>query len=158
MANYPPGSATNVYANNLFCGYIYPPVINTNGTNTQLANYATRTGSCPGGVGTAASSIDAVFTSPNNQSFLSGDIGTWNVSLVSNLSINSVQFFIDSSSVPVATQEVQDINPNFPKDRTWFYHASIDTSGLTPGSHTLSAEAIDVSGASQTISQSFTTN
>jgi len=40
----------------------------------------------------------------------------------------------------------------------WLYHASIDTSGVAPGSHTLTATATDISGALQTISQSFTVN
>jgi hypothetical protein len=161
VINYPPGSTTNTYTNNLFCGNINSPVINSpaygGGANTQIANY-THTGTCPGGVGTAVSGINTAFTSPDNQTLLSGDIGTWDVSVVSNLSINSVQFFIDSSSTPVVTQEIQDVNKNFANDLKWLYHASIDTSGLTPGSHTVSAKAMDISGASQTVSQSFTTN
>src|SRR5205823_2101603 len=87
VANYPPGTSTNVYTNNLFCGYFNGYVINSNttggGANTQVANIATKTGTCPGGVGTATSSINAVFTSPDNQTFLAGDVGTWNVSVVS---------------------------------------------------------------------------
>jgi hypothetical protein len=158
VANYPPGSASNVYTNNLFCGHIQSPIISNYGTHTATYNYATNTGTCPGGVGTTRSSISLAFTSPNNQALLQGDTGTWNVSVVSNFSINHLQFFIDSSSTPVVTQEIQDVNTNFANDLMWLYHASIDTSGITPGSHTLTATATDVSGALQTISQSFTVN
>jgi hypothetical protein len=162
IANYPPGSTTNVYQNNLFCGYIQSPAISQHGPHTEKANYikisALTPGTCPGGVGTANSGIQLAFTTPNNQTLLRGDVGTWDVSVVSNLSISHVQFFVDSSSTPIVKQEIQDVNTNFANDRTWLYHADINTSGIAPGAHTLTAKTTDVSGASQTITQSFTVN
>jgi hypothetical protein len=155
-----PGIDTNIYQNNIFCGSPYITSIVPENTPRQEAiildryNYKQPNG-CPAGTALATSNIVAAFASSNNQSFLAGGSGTWNMYVISNLSIKYVQFFIDGSSTPVVTQEIQDANVNFANDRKWLYHATVNTSGVAAGNHTITAKATDVSGATQRIVQNF---
>ena len=125
------------------------------GSPKILENYNYKnTSTCPAGSNPDVSNIVPTLTSANNQSFPSGGNGTWTAAVVSNLSIKWVQFKIDTGS-PVVTQELQDVNSNFSNDRKWLYHATLNTSGYSAGSHTLTATATDVSGATQSASQTF---
>jgi hypothetical protein len=155
-AGYSKAQYTNRYQNNTFCG---PGAGNgDNGTRTiwdgqdpynlatMVENADLWTNSCPNPSNIGASIINMAVASVNSSSF--------NISVVSNLSIRNVQFFVDGSSTPLITQEVQDYNGNFVNDRKWLYHASL--SSVSSGSHTIKAVATDVSGATKSISQSFT--
>jgi hypothetical protein len=148
---------TDTYQNNVFCGAGNPNVQQDSTANkaTIVSRYNFSNTTCPNASSLATSSIAPVFTSANNQSFPSGGNGTWSVSVVSNLSIRNVQFFVDSSTSPVVTQVIQDVNTNFANDRKWLYHATINTAGLGGGSHTITAKATDVSGGTQSIAQTF---
>jgi hypothetical protein len=156
LQTYPSGSTNinNTFTNNLLCGTPSSGTkIGGGGKYSSIANNLSST--CPAGVGTATSSIVSAFTSANNQSFPTGGNGTWSLYVISNLSIRYVQFFLDGSNTPIATQELQDVNTNFANDRKWFYHGTINTSSLAAGTHTVTATTTDVSGVSQTVNQSF---
>jgi hypothetical protein len=162
------GGYTVTHQNNLICG---PNTIafqneqwnNQNnpglglGNSVDQYNYATNNLACPNAVSPATSNISAAYSASNSQSFPSGGNGTWSVSVISNLSIRYVRFFLDGSIAPISTQEIQDLNTNFAQDRKWLYHVAINTSALTTGTHLLSAVVTDVSGATQTVTQNFTT-
>jgi hypothetical protein len=150
----------DTYQNNVLCGSSNMVSIGLESSGSIAGildqyNYKNTTG-CPAGSNLTASNIAPVFTSTNDQYFPSGGNGTWTVAVVSNLSIRNVQFFIDSSTSPIATQVLQDLNNNFANDTKWLYHATLNTSPLGGGSHTITAEVTDVSGAVQKISQPFT--
>ena len=74
---------------------------------------------------------------------------TWRVNVVSALSIDKVEFFLDDAATPIGTQTVQDINTSFERDRKWPYHVSMQAAELSPGLHTLVAKATDVGGSIQ---------
>ena len=72
---------------------------------------------------------------------------TENLAVTSNLSVAVANFYVDSSSTPVATQYLQDYNSAFSvSNPQWLYHATFSTSDLSNGAHTLRAEVRDVSG------------
>jgi len=147
--------STTRFNNNVFCGpgvtanYIPSENGDSGNKNVEVGDYWAA--SCPA----LSSSISINFSSANNQSFAAGGNGAWSVSVVSGLSIRYVKFFIDGSSTPVVTQEIQDVNANFASDRKWLYHATLDTSNLGAGKHTITARATDVSGATQSVTGSF---
>jgi len=120
-------------------GNLYPTVVQYNYTANTCAKAGQLTTSsiAPTYVGTTTS----------------GTQQTFNFSVVSTLSVRNVQFFLDGSSTPVATQELSDLNTNFANDTKWNYHVSIDTGTLGGGNHTLRAVFTDVSGASQSVTQ-----
>ena len=102
-----------------------------------------------------SSSIAEGFINPDNQTFSSGGLRTWNAYVTSNLSVRNVSFYLDGSATPIVVQEIQDVNPRFAKDQKWLYHASFDTSSLNPGRHTLTATATDVAGLRKSVTQQF---
>ncbi len=154
-------SYTSTYQQNIFCGnpattqvqYESPTPVSS--TMIDQYNYKNANG-CPAGADLTTPGINLAFTSANNQTLSSGGNGSWSVSVISNLSIRYVQFFLDGSSTPSVTQEVQDLNTNFANDQKWLYHAAINVSFLPGGTHSIAAVATDVSGASLTVTQSFT--
>ena len=83
---------------------------------------------------------------------------TWRVNVVSALSIDKVEFFLDDTATPIGTQTVQDINTSFERDRKWPYHVSMQAAELSPGLHTLVAKATDVGGSIQSVTQTITWN
>jgi uncharacterized repeat protein (TIGR02543 family) len=102
------------------------------------------------------STLRLAFSTADHQSFPSRGQGVWSVFVTNEISIKNVRFFIDSSSMPSATQELQDVNPDFTADARWLYHDSFDTSTLADGQHMIRAVATDVSGATFSVTQSFT--
>jgi hypothetical protein len=102
------------------------------------------------------STLALAFSSPDNQSFPSFGNGTWSLFVTDEISIKNVKFFIDGSSTPSATQELQDLSTTFATDKKWLYHDTFNTSALAEGSHTIKAVATDVSGATSSVTQSFT--
>ena len=127
------------------------PRVDTNGTYVYQYNYQTTTAPAPG------TNIATAFTSADNQIFGSGGNGTWTASVNSTLSIRNVSFFLDSTPSPIVLQELSDVTTTFGSDQLWRYHALINTSALTAGSHTIKAIATDVSGATSSSStQHFT--
>jgi hypothetical protein len=158
---YTQAGRTNYYQNNVVCG----PGAAAQGSvknGQDPGNSATMietgdmwTDSCPGGPSISTSSIRGVFTSPDQQRFTSGGSGTWKVAVASSLSLKSVQFFIDSGQTPVVTQEIQDVSTSFAADGKWLYHATIDTTPMSSGTHTITALATDVSKATLTLPQTF---
>jgi hypothetical protein len=151
---------TNHLQNNVYCGAnIGASGSNWDSTERQpdteprvfTGELAIVSTSCP-----TTSGITLAFSSANNQSFPGGGNGTWSATAVSNLSIRNVSFYVDGSSTPVAMQEIQDVNTNFSNDRKWHYHATFNTSSIASGTHTLTARATDVSGAPQSVVQTFT--
>jgi len=161
-SGYTQAGKTDYFQNNLFCG----PGSHAQGSvmsgqdpydNATLVETADAwIDACPEGTDISSSNITIAFTSPSGQSFPSGGQGTFDVSVVSNLSIKQVDFFVDGAGAKVASQEVQDVNQDFATDHAWHYHATFDTTALSSGSHTLTAYATDVSNAVQSASQSFT--
>jgi hypothetical protein len=154
-------NGTNYYQNNLLCGpgaAAQASVKNgqdpqDNATNVETADLWTDT--CPSTGDISSSHIAAAFTSADNQNVTAGGKGTWNVAVQSNLSIRQVRFYVDASTTASATQEMSDMNSGFVASPKWLYHATIDVTSISAGSHTLRAVATDVSGASQTITQTF---
>ncbi|HTF71132.1 MAG TPA: hypothetical protein VK638_51540 [Edaphobacter sp.] len=154
-SNYLVPVSTTTFVNNVFCG---PGIVahsipsenkDAGNHNVEVGNYWATV--CP----SLGSNISMNFTSADNQSFEGGANGTWRVSVVSGLSVRSVQFFVDGASTPAVTQELQDVNTNFANDRNWLYHATLSTSTCAAGSHTITAKTTDVSGATQTAAQNF---
>jgi hypothetical protein len=146
---------TNYWRNNVYC----QP--NNNWHNTDGHDSATyvheaeyMSASCPSGYTSETSAISLDFGMATNQS-LSGRDGRWNLAVISNLAIRNASFCVDACSAAFATQEIQDINPHFSKDRKWLYHATLNTSGLGPGDHTITAKATDAAGVTQSATQSF---
>jgi hypothetical protein len=147
-----------LFQNNLFCGSSGITSIGHEAGSTvpfsDQYNYK-NAASCPAGSGLTASRIDATFTTPDNQSFTKGAMGTWVLSVTSNLAIRKVDFFVDSSTTPIVSQQLADVNTSFATTPSWSYHATVDTTSLGAGSHTLTATATDVSRATQSTTQTF---
>lgn len=113
-------------------------------TVTSQFNY-TNSSFCPAGANPNTPGIVSAYTSANNQNFSPSTTQTYNFTVISNLSIKFVNFFLDGSPTAVATQMIQDQSTTFGTDRKWLYHATFNV-GTTPGTHTLQAVATDVSG------------
>jgi hypothetical protein len=128
-----------------------------NSSNNDISRYNYTGNTCPAGSGASlySSDIRPTWISSDRQSFGSGEKGAWNLAVISNLPVRNVQFFVDDSNKAAATQEVQDVNPNFGSDRKWLYHTEIDNSSLSAGSHKITATATDVAGHSTNVSRSF---
>jgi hypothetical protein len=140
--------------NNVICGSSatttnFGTEPNSGGTKVNTNNYISN--ACPNAGNLTASALTLTFISADS----SVTNGTWEVAAVSTLPIKYVQFFIDGSANPFATQEIQDVNTTFATDRRWLYHATVDTSSLTFGSHTIVAKATDVAGITQSVSHIF---
>jgi hypothetical protein len=163
---------TVVHQNNLLCGPLRRSVGNGagqyfgyegynnqakpgQGLGNSIEKYNYVSATCPNPTNPAISTLAIAFASADNQALPSHGRGTWNLFATDEISIVNVQFFIDELGTPVVTQEVQDLNTNFAADRKWLYHATIDMSRLSEGAHTILAVATDVSGAVQTVKQSF---
>jgi hypothetical protein len=145
---------TSTYQNNIFCGTpVAGRVAHETGSQTTIVDqYNYKNGSsCPAGTSLTTSSIAATFI---GNASISGSNETWQVSVVSNLSVRYVQFFVDSSTQPAFTQEFSDVNTNFAADRKWLYHLTLSPTSLGTGSHTITAVVTDASGATQSIAQS----
>ncbi len=125
------------------------------GYGTTVDQYNYMSGSCQNVAAPETSTLGIAFSSANNQTFPNGGTGTWSLSATDEISVRYVQFFLDGSTTPVLTQEFQDVNTNFAVDRKWLYHVAVNTSTLAGGVHTLTAKATDVSGAIQSVTQSF---
>jgi hypothetical protein len=136
------------------------PVPPYGGTVTKISNITggNCSGSCDGSTlatafittGSPSSGCTA-----NAASFPTGGNGTWCTYATDQLSIVNVQYSVDGT--PVVTQEIQDLSSTFTSDARWQYHATINTSSLSGGSHTITALTTDVSGATSSHSQTFTT-
>ncbi|HTF72249.1 MAG TPA: hypothetical protein VK638_57240 [Edaphobacter sp.] len=159
----PPPSLTN-FTNDSFCGPgalsdITTDIPNENqdatggsysGTNTNTLTGMRWSTSCTGTVG--SSNISLSFTSANNQSFPSGGSGIWSLQAKNPISLKWVKFYLDGSTTPVVMQEIQDVSTTFQTDEQWLYHATINTSTLAAGSHTIVAKATDVANSTVTSS------
>jgi len=140
--------------NNVLCGdqavtFNFGIEPNSGGTKMSKNNYISNT--CPNAGSLMRSAFTLAFVSPVNSAIS----GTWNLAAVSALPIKHVQFFLDGAANPIATQEIQDASTTFAMDRKWLYHATVNASTLGSGNHTLVAKATDVSGVTQSVSQSF---
>jgi hypothetical protein len=136
--------------NNIFCGDL--AMTNAFGHEPNVAGsevdrYNVLVNSCPNAGKLNASAVSMNFGDTN--------ASTVNVAAVSPLPLKYVQFFVDSSSSPAVTQEIQDVNPNFLVDQKWLYHATFDAAAIGAGSHIILAKATDVAGATQSISQNI---
>src|SRR6202012_2570991 len=123
-AQTPQGKA--LYRNNVTCGEAASHGFYAETTTVPMVlenNF--QADACPFGDKTGVSSIVASFTSPNNQTLNTS--GTFNIAVVSTLSIGNVQFYVDSSQTPAITQELSDVNSNFASNRQWLYHAALST-------------------------------
>lgn len=127
---------------------------NYGGTWITRYNYVTT--NCDTPTNCATSNLSTAFISAGGQTFPTGGNGTWTFYTTGQLSTKFVNFYIDSSTIPIVTQELGDVNTNFPTDRKWTYHATFNTSSLSAGSHTIKAIATDVSNATVTKTQTFT--
>jgi hypothetical protein len=150
-------SFTSTYQNNIFCGNPATTAFGQEGNalyaSKVVSQYNYQNGnSCPAGSSLTTSGIAAAFLGSGT---ISGSDETWHVSVVSNLSIRYVQFFMDSSSQPAFTQEISDVNTNFSVDRKWFYHLTLKAASLPSGSHTITALVTDASGATQKATAAF---
>jgi hypothetical protein len=122
---------------------------NSGGAKVNTNNYLSN--SCPNAGSLTRSAFTLAFISPATSAIN----GTWHLAAVSALPIKYVQFFLDGAVNPIATQEIQDLSTTFASDRKWLYHAAVNTSTLGAGNHTVIAKATDVAGATQSVSQSF---
>lgn len=157
-------SFTTTVQNNVMCGNpsVAGPIGSDLGStsNAKSAHYIDqwnyKNTNCPAGANLNASSIATAWTSANNQQFASGGSGSWALTVISNLSIRNVSFYIDGSTTAAFVQYQAGANSNFGSDRKWPYSFSTGSS-LAGGSHTISAVATDASGASSPqIVQNFT--
>lgn len=145
------------FFNNVACGdSVAGPVLigddpENHATMNEQADYGTKT--CP--ADPASTHIWMEFTSANDRKLNRTDSGTFSLRLASKLSIQFVEFFLDGAQKPFATQEIQDFNPEFSKDRLWLYHADVKLADLRTGKHAVTAVATDVAGGKQSIAQSF---
>src|SRR6185312_479310 len=156
----PNTGTTQLIQNNLHCGPItqlwHFEDPGSGGTTTVSNNWVNYPSACPGSITSFTSSITPAWSSGNPTNFPSGGNGVWNMTVLSNLSIIGVNFFVDSTAgLPVATQSLSDVSTTFATDRKWKYHATINTSAYSNGNHTLYAVATDATGATQTISTTF---
>jgi hypothetical protein len=152
------GKNTDTYTNNVLCGEDEPSAIATNSTAaTVVDNHNFKAVSCPSAANIATSAIAITATSADHQSLTGGGMATWSVAVVTALSLRNVAFFVDgAASSVVPPQQLADDSPTFASDHAWPYHATFDTTSLGKGAHTITAIATDVSGATQSVSQSFT--
>ncbi len=149
----PQGNAT--YQNNVTCGQGASNGFSAETTSVPMVvqnNFQAE--SCPFGNSTASTGMTTTFTTPKNQTVSAS--GTWQVAVVSTLSIVNVQFFLDANTTPIATQELSSMNTGFASTRQWLYHTTLNTSTLSNGIHNIKAVVTDVSGAQQAVTQSFT--
>ncbi len=152
---------TNTHQNEFFCGaspvgfYTYEGPNNSkeNPVNVVRHNYTAST--CPKPAEPHTSMLTAAWISADRQTLAKGRAGTWSLAVTDQLSIVQVRFFLDGADTPAATQELSDLNPKFSSDRRWIYHFTLNASLLKPGVHTVSALVTDVSGAAQTVKQTF---
>lgn len=146
-------TGTLTYQNNLLmggAGTYFSREGTPSGTVVQQYNIITSTAPIAGAPWT---SNLAVASSTITQS---GGNATMNMTAIDEISVQFVNFYLDGSPTALVTQELQDLNTNFSTDRKWMYHATFATGALAGGLHTLQAVATDVSGATQSTSQSFT--
>lgn len=159
VSGYTSAGYTDNFYNNFACGdgVISSALVTDDPLNSATMNERADFGSttCPKAM--AASNISIQFASGNNRIFAGEATGTFNIALTSTLSIQFVQFFLDNSRNPAATQEVQDFNPHFSTNPQWLYHATVDLSGLPDGAHKITVVATDVAGGTQAISREFAT-
>lgn len=148
---------SSIYQNNIFCGASNTTVLGQENATTPPSNSLMvdrynykSSGACPAGSNLTSSNINASFA---GNGVISGGNEAWTLAVVSNLSIRYVQFFLDSGSTPVATQEISDVNNNFASDRKWMYHLTLSTASLAGGSHAITAVVTDVSGATTRVTQ-----
>ena len=111
--------------NNIFCGDLsvtnaFGHEPNVGGKEVNQFNVVANSCANAGNLTTSAITLNLGATSA-----LPGT-STVNVTAVSALPLKYVQFFVDGSTTPAVTQEVQDVNPNFSSDQQWFYHATFD--------------------------------
>lgn len=146
--------------NNVMCGSATITTFTHEDSSRRMnyvdnANYKNTT-SCPvGALATSNVSVPVFTAAPT--SFPSGGVGTWTTTQISALPVKWVQFFVDSGTTPVYTQEIQDFNSGFASDLKWHYSLNYDTTPLSNGSHTIKAVATDVLGATaNTVSATFT--
>jgi hypothetical protein len=107
---------------------------------------------CPNAGALTTSNIAIAFVAPDQ----SPSTGIWNITVNSALPVKYVQFFIDGSQTPLVTQEIQDVSTTFATDRNWLYHANVEATTLAPGAHTITATAMDLTGAIKSITQNLT--
>jgi hypothetical protein len=148
---------TSTYQNNIFCGNPATTTFAQEGNalyaSKVVLQYNFQNGnSCPAGSSLTTSGIAVTFLGDGT---ISGSDETWHVSVVSNLSIRYVQFFLDSSNKPALTQELSDVNTNFSVDRKWLYHLTLNAASLPSGSHTITALVTDASDATQRAAVAF---
>jgi hypothetical protein len=160
------GGTTLIHQNMLLCGVPHNgkyfefegPGTKQGGCSTcgeVIDRYNYIAAACPNANAPETTTLAVAFSSSNGQLLPGEATHTWNVYATDEISVVNVQFFLDGSTTPVVTQERQDLNTNFSSDRKWLYHATIATSPMKTGAHTISAVATDVSGATQTVSQTF---
>jgi Pectate lyase superfamily protein len=144
----PQGKA--IYENNVVCG-----AGGSHGFNPETASVPMVLGSnyeaevCPFGNNTGTSNIVASLSPAQ----VNQGLATWDLVVVSTLSINHVEFFVDGQLIRL--QELSDVNPEFRTTRQWRYHAMVDTTKTKRGSHVLTAVVTDVSGAKKMLMQNF---
>jgi hypothetical protein len=157
-SGYTAGRTTDTFQNNIW-SQPNDPHHNKTGPDSPSEVYAYQyelfNQSVPNAYTSETSNIVGAFTSANNQSFPGGGQNTWSYAVSNNISIRNVRFFVDGSTAPIVTQELSDVNTNFATNPKWLYHATLNTSSLSSGTHTLTATATDVSGAKQSASQTF---
>lgn len=150
-SGYPGTGHVVTFQNNYFAGatgaggYYKPEGTNFGGTFVNQYNVNNST--CDIGTGCDTSNI----STGSSAITPSGTSATLNSYATGQLSIRNVQFKLNGAVV--ATQELGDLNNNFSSDRKWLYSHTF--SGLANGSHTVQAVATDVSGATNSTSQSF---
>lgn len=146
---------TNDYFNNFACGDGVTSTLVSlepynRATMNEKADYGAQT--CPDNI--ASSNIALSFTS-SRQPPPGAAFRTFQVGVRSTLSVEHVEFFLDKSSAPIETQEIQDFNPDFSKDPIWLYHVTIPSSRLRRGTHKITVVATDITGTKQTVAQKF---
>lgn len=144
--------------NNVVCGDQATTntfTLEPNSNGTVMNQYNIVHNSCSNSGSLNKSNIAIRFTSTNNRRVALGGNEAWTISVVSNLSIKHVEFFVDGGASPFVTRELQDVNTNFAVDRQWLYHGTFNTSNLSGDHHTITVRATDVSGAMQSASQNF---
>lgn len=155
VSGYTFASVTDNFFNNVGCGDGLGSTLVWNdpdnyGTMNEQADYSSHT--CASNP--ASSNITLSFSSDGNQTSTSAGPLTFQVGVESALSIEQVQFFLDNSSTPITTQEVQDFNPDFAANPLWLYHVALPA-GTPYGQHTITAVAIDVAGTKKSAAQQF---
>lgn len=159
VSGYTTAGSRDDFFNNIACGdsvtssTLVSDDPENHATMNERADFGVR--QCPAEM--LSSKIEMAFTSPDNRTLLRTGSSTFSLAISSTLSIESVRFFLDHSPTPVATQELQDFNPRFSEDPRWLYHATLESSGLKSGPHTITAVATDVAGGEASVAQVFVT-